>query len=240
MDGARFEVAMRERNDGYGSRGADAVEFLITRTLASLRPLREVASGGELSRVMLALLSVAHGGGGKESGGARSKGRGGRKSVGGLPMGGGGDGALLVFDEVDAGIGGHTARAVGAHLPRARRGAPDPLHYAPAAGRSDGEQPFHHCQGRVPFAARDHCHSAGGRTLWSVSWCECSVPTLMTARPVGMHASSSKPPSGCETAQCPRTGSRWSAPCWSSNCNDYRDRPYGRYPYVHAVAASCP
>jgi DNA repair protein RecN (Recombination protein N) len=33
-----------------------------------------------------------------------------------MPMGGGGDGALLVFDEVDAGIGGHTARAVGAHL----------------------------------------------------------------------------------------------------------------------------
>ncbi len=117
MDGARFEVAMRERDGGYGSRGGDAVEFLIAPNPGlPAGPLREVASGGELSRVMLALLSVAHGSGGKESGGARSKGRGGRKAVGGLPMGGGGDGALLVFDEVDAGIGGHTARAVGAHL----------------------------------------------------------------------------------------------------------------------------
>ena len=57
-------------------------------------PLREVASGGELSRVMLALLSVAH---------AASKSE--RDSS-----------PLLVFDEIDAGIGGHTARAVGEHL----------------------------------------------------------------------------------------------------------------------------
>jgi DNA repair protein RecN (Recombination protein N) len=55
--------------------------------------LRESASGGELSRVMLALLSVAHG---SATGAA------------GEP--------LLVFDEIDAGIGGHTARAVGEHL----------------------------------------------------------------------------------------------------------------------------
>ena len=57
-------------------------------------PLREIASGGELSRVMLALLSVAHA---SDSGGDRA-------------------GPLLVFDEIDAGIGGHTARAVGEHL----------------------------------------------------------------------------------------------------------------------------
>jgi DNA repair protein RecN (Recombination protein N) len=55
-------------------------------------PLREIASGGELSRVMLALLSAAHG------------------NVADQPA------PLLVLDEVDAGIGGHTARAVGAHL----------------------------------------------------------------------------------------------------------------------------
>ena len=51
-------------------------------------PLREIASGGELSRVMLALMSVANAG----------------------------NEATLVFDEVDAGIGGHTARAVGEQL----------------------------------------------------------------------------------------------------------------------------
>jgi DNA repair protein RecN (Recombination protein N) len=51
-------------------------------------PLRDIASGGELSRVMLALLGAAHGGGH----------------------------STLVFDEIDAGIGGHTARAVGEQL----------------------------------------------------------------------------------------------------------------------------
>ena len=51
-------------------------------------PLRETASGGELSRVMLALMGVA-----AEAGPA-----------------------TLVFDEVDAGIGGQTARAVGEQL----------------------------------------------------------------------------------------------------------------------------
>ena len=56
-------------------------------------PLREVASGGELSRVMLALLTVAHG-----------------------DADGSDESPLLVFDEIDAGIGGHTARAVGEHL----------------------------------------------------------------------------------------------------------------------------
>jgi DNA repair protein RecN (Recombination protein N) len=63
-------------------------------------PLREIASGGELSRVMLALLSVAHGAEvGAEAPGPAE-----------------GSGPLLVFDEIDAGIGGHTARAVGEHL----------------------------------------------------------------------------------------------------------------------------
>jgi DNA repair protein RecN (Recombination protein N) len=51
-------------------------------------PLRETASGGELSRVMLALMGVANDG----------------------------SGATLVFDEVDAGVGGQTARAVGEQL----------------------------------------------------------------------------------------------------------------------------
>jgi DNA repair protein RecN (Recombination protein N) len=76
-------------------------------------PLREIASGGELSRVMLALLSVAHGVG------ARS-GRSSRR--GSDPGADAGFQPLLVFDEVDAGIGGHTARAVGEHLRALARG----------------------------------------------------------------------------------------------------------------------
>jgi DNA repair protein RecN (Recombination protein N) len=104
MPEASFEVAVTDREEGCGPRGADAVELLIAANPGlPAGPLREIASGGELSRVMLAILSVAHGGGG--GGGSRSE------AGGGL-----GAGPLLVFDEIDAGIGGHTARAVGEHL----------------------------------------------------------------------------------------------------------------------------
>jgi len=88
MEGATFEIALSTR-DGPGPTGADAVDFLIaTNPGVPAAPVREIASGGELSRVMLALLSVAHDDGGR----------------------------TLVFDEVDAGIGGQTARAVGERL----------------------------------------------------------------------------------------------------------------------------
>jgi DNA repair protein RecN (Recombination protein N) len=91
MEGATFDIALDEREPGPS--GADTVEFLIAPNPGvPAAPLREVASGGELSRVMLALLGVAHG---EESAA---------------------DATTLVFDEVDAGIGGHTARAVGAQL----------------------------------------------------------------------------------------------------------------------------
>jgi DNA repair protein RecN (Recombination protein N) len=88
MDGATFEARVTER-DGYGPAGGDDVEFLIAPNPGvPAGPLRETASGGELSRVMLALMGVA-----AEAGPA-----------------------TLVFDEVDAGIGGQTARAVGEQL----------------------------------------------------------------------------------------------------------------------------
>jgi DNA repair protein RecN (Recombination protein N) len=88
MEGASFEARL-SRRDGYGPSGGDEVEFLIAPNPGvPAGPLRETASGGELSRVMLALMGVA-----AEAG----------------PM-------TLVFDEVDAGIGGQTARAVGEQL----------------------------------------------------------------------------------------------------------------------------
>ncbi|HEY1511041.1 MAG TPA: DNA repair protein RecN [Solirubrobacteraceae bacterium] len=94
MPDASFEVALRDRPDGCGPRGADVVELMIAANPGvPAGPLREIASGGELSRVMLALLTVAH----SESGDGETS-------------------PLLVFDEIDAGIGGHTARAVGEHL----------------------------------------------------------------------------------------------------------------------------
>jgi DNA repair protein RecN (Recombination protein N) len=90
MAGAAFEIALREREPGPA--GADTVEFLISPNAGvAPAPLRETASGGELSRVMLALMGVAAG-----APGAADR--------------------TLVFDEVDAGIGGQTARAVGEAL----------------------------------------------------------------------------------------------------------------------------
>jgi DNA repair protein RecN (Recombination protein N) len=74
---------------GVGPSGADHVEFLLgPNPGVAPAPIREAASGGELSRVMLALMTVA-----------------------GL-----GESRTLVFDEVDAGVGGQTARAVGERL----------------------------------------------------------------------------------------------------------------------------
>ena len=88
MGGVSFEARLARR-DEYGPSGGDEVEFLIAPNPGvPAGALRETASGGELSRVMLALMSVAAAAG---------------------P-------ATLVFDEVDAGIGGQTARAVGEQL----------------------------------------------------------------------------------------------------------------------------
>jgi DNA repair protein RecN (Recombination protein N) len=107
MADARFEIELSARPDGCGPRGADAIEMLIAANAGGpLGPLREVASGGELSRVMLALLSVAHG-----MVDDREQTRAGVAKQHPKERG-----ALLVFDEIDAGIGGLTARAVGEHL----------------------------------------------------------------------------------------------------------------------------
>ena len=87
MEGAAFDVALTERDPG--PTGADSVELLIAPNPGvPAAPLRDIASGGELSRVMLALLGTANDG----------------------------SDATLVFDEVDAGVGGQTARAVGEQL----------------------------------------------------------------------------------------------------------------------------
>jgi DNA repair protein RecN (Recombination protein N) len=88
MSEASFEVLLGEREPG--PTGGDSIEFMIAPNPGvPAGPLREIASGGELSRVMLAIMSVA--------GASQAD-------------------ATLVFDEVDAGIGGQTARAVGARL----------------------------------------------------------------------------------------------------------------------------
>jgi DNA repair protein RecN (Recombination protein N) len=101
MAEARFEIELGARPEGCGPRGVQTIEMMIAPNAGGpLAPLREVASGGELSRVMLALMSVAH----DQPAAAREA----------NPM--------LVFDEIDAGIGGLTARAVGDHLRELSRG----------------------------------------------------------------------------------------------------------------------
>jgi DNA repair protein RecN (Recombination protein N) len=103
MAEASFEVVLAEREPGPS--GADSVEFVIAPNPGvPAAPLREIASGGELSRVMLALVTARERAL-QERGASRSKRA--RQAPGG---------ATFVFDEVDAGIGGHTARAVGARL----------------------------------------------------------------------------------------------------------------------------
>jgi len=95
MAKARFQVdlAVRESSPGKnscGPHGWDKVEFLISPNRGeSLKPLRAIASGGEISRIMLALKSVL-----ADKDEIQS----------------------LIFDEVDAGIGGEVALAVGDHL----------------------------------------------------------------------------------------------------------------------------
>jgi len=81
-----FRVELRERDPG--PTGADEAAFLV-RPNAGLpfAPAAETASGGELSRIALAIAAV-------------------------------GGGETMVFDEIDAGIGGHTAHAVGETLRR--------------------------------------------------------------------------------------------------------------------------
>jgi DNA repair protein RecN (Recombination protein N) len=106
MPDASFEVAIAPRDAGPA--GGDAVEFLIAPNPGvPAGPLREIASGGELSRVMLALVTA---GARALPAGKRAKGR--RSAEGDSAR----SGETLVFDEIDAGIGGHAARAVGARL----------------------------------------------------------------------------------------------------------------------------
>jgi DNA repair protein RecN (Recombination protein N) len=101
MEGAGFDVGLELRSQRAAS-GDEAAEFqLAPNPGVPAGPLREIASGGELSRVMLALMGVAA----EARNGATA---GDPKEIT--------HGPLLVFDEVDAGIGGHTARVVGERL----------------------------------------------------------------------------------------------------------------------------
>ena len=93
LDSARFKTAVTQLpQDRWGPHGMDSVEFLIaTNPGADFAPLNKIASGGELSRFILALkVALA------EQGGA----------------------ATVIFDEIDRGVGGAVASAIGERLAR--------------------------------------------------------------------------------------------------------------------------
>lgn len=93
LDAARFQTSVvRQPEERWGAHGMDAVEFLIsTNPGADFAPLAKIASGGELSRFILALkVALA------EEGGA----------------------ATVIFDEIDRGVGGAVADAIGERLAR--------------------------------------------------------------------------------------------------------------------------
>ena len=93
LDAAQFQTAVEQLpEDRWAGSGMDRVEFLIsTNPGAPFAPLAKIASGGELSRFILALkVALA------EEGGA----------------------ATIIFDEIDRGVGGAVAAAIGERLAR--------------------------------------------------------------------------------------------------------------------------
>jgi DNA repair protein RecN (Recombination protein N) len=93
LDAARFRTQVTQLpEERWGALGSDAVEFLIaTNPGADFAPLAKIASGGELSRFILALkVALA------EKGGA----------------------GTIIFDEIDRGVGGAVASAIGERLAR--------------------------------------------------------------------------------------------------------------------------
>ena len=91
MSGTQFQITVTKGS--WAASGMDEVAFLVSPNKGEeLKPLEKIASGGELSRIALALKTAA-GDSGKRSGIS-----------------------MLVFDEVDAGVGGAAAAAVGKRL----------------------------------------------------------------------------------------------------------------------------
>jgi DNA repair protein RecN (Recombination protein N) len=113
MERATFEVAVeRSAPEAVSARGLDRVELRLAANPGNeARPLARVASGGELSRTMLALHAVL--------------------AADGV--------ATMVFDEVDAGVGGRAAAVVADRLAAVARGRQVlcVTHLAPIAARAD-------------------------------------------------------------------------------------------------------
>lgn len=96
LEKARFETQVQSDASKPGSHGVDRVEFVVaTNPGTPLSPLMKIASGGELARFMLALKVVL-------------------AAKGSAPV--------LIFDEIDTGVGGAVADAIGKRLARLAEG----------------------------------------------------------------------------------------------------------------------
>ena len=89
MKDAKFEIALEEK-ETMGKNGSDNVEFFISTNAGQKpKPLQKIASGGEVSRIMLALKVIF-------------------SHVDNIP--------ILIFDEIDTGVGGETVRKIAGKL----------------------------------------------------------------------------------------------------------------------------
>ena len=92
FSGVRFEADIQEEQEA-NIKGKDKVEFLFSANIGeALKPLRNIASGGEISRLMLGLKTIL---------------------AGQTPT--------MVFDEIDSGIGGQTGKLIGQKLKKAAK-----------------------------------------------------------------------------------------------------------------------
>jgi len=99
----RVEITTSEDDANWSSSGLDSVAYLIaTNPGEPLNPIEKIASGGELSRVMLALKTSVEQGHSRTNGNGKARRRVAERT--------------LVFDEIDTGIGGRAAEAVGKKL----------------------------------------------------------------------------------------------------------------------------
>ena len=134
MPGRKFSARSPSGADS-DERGAEDVEFRVALNVGhDERPLARVASGGELSRVMLALKTIL----------ARAD-----------------EVPTLVFDEVDSGIGGRVGLQVGDTLRRVARASPGVRHLASAADRRSRAPS--HCRGERREGRRHDRRHHGAR-----------------------------------------------------------------------------
>ena len=96
MKDAKFEISLEEK-DTMTKNGSDNIEFFISTNAGQKpKPLQKIASGGEVSRIMLALKVIF-------------------SHVDNIP--------ILIFDEIDTGVGGETVRKIAGKLKEIGRNA---------------------------------------------------------------------------------------------------------------------